>query len=122
MLSFNRHRSLLLTLCALALLLLASTSKVFGVQPRHSLCTQTAHASAMAVVGDDESVAEAGHDSSNDYNNGQFEDDSGVDDELVSPALVHVALVPVRSGVPVDIAPSLRPAPTAGPLRPPRAA
>ncbi|RUL78274.1 hypothetical protein [Dyella choica] len=120
--SFNRHRSLLLTLCALALLLLAGTSKVLGAQPRHGTCAQTSLASAMAVAGHDKAVAEKAGGASSDCNNDQLDDDCGLDDELVAPALVHVVLAPVRSGVPVDIAPSLRPTPSAGPLRPPRAA
>lgn len=120
--SFNRHRSLLLTLCALALLLWASASKVFGAQPRHGFYEQAAPVSAAVMAGDEQTVADHAHGFSHDCNSSVFDDDGGVDDEMVSPAQVHVVLLPARCDVPVSTVPSLQAAPSAGPLRPPRVA
>jgi hypothetical protein len=127
---FHRHHSLLLTFCALALLLLTSASATIGAHLRYALATQEAVAVASVAGGDQHSaVAHDDHRHAHAFNadgsagsDSQTDDDCDADDKLLVPLLMHVVLDPTRSGAPVNNPSSLQPAPLAGLLRPPRVA
>lgn len=127
--SVIRHRSLLLSFCALALLLLTSAGAMFGMQLHHGLSAHPTAPSAMTAEANQAALVDDAGDPSNAStsddlagNSSQPDDDCDMDDKLFLPIPVHAMLDPRRSGKPVDTASSLRSGPSADLLRPPRAA
>jgi hypothetical protein len=125
--SFLRHRRLLLTLYVLAMFWLTGASTVLGAQQRHMPAAHGEAAAVMAAASDRQAEADAGYavagTSADDTDSdGQQGSDGGVDDQMVVPGSVQLPLTRLRSSMPAGGAAMLPPAPSFGPLRPPRAA
>ncbi|WP_188798511.1 hypothetical protein [Dyella nitratireducens] len=128
MLRVHRYRLLLLAFCAFALLLLTSINVAVDSHLRHGLSAHGAASSSMRFAGDDLAVAlgaQSHLSSTTDdlaSSGNPLQDDCDMDEEFLTPELVHVMPDPRRSGVPLDSTSLLRSAPPAELLRPPRAA
>ena len=122
-----RHRRLLLTLYVLAMFWLTSASTVLAVQQHH---VPLAHGEATAVTTaavDRPAEAGAAHAVSNASSDDTDSDgpqggEGGVDDQVVVPEPVQLLLTRLRSSIPAGGTAALPPAPSFGPLRPPRVA
>jgi len=119
----RRYHSLLLAFSVLALLLLTSASVAFDSHLHRMLAVS--HITSVSV-GDHLAAAHGSHSnfSSDDAlaSNGFCDDDCDLDDQLIVPELVHVALHARASDGLQGKTPSLRPTPSIELLRPPRAA
>ena len=122
-----RHRRLLLTLYVLAMLWLTSASAVLGAQQRHVPMARGEAAAVMTAVPDRQTEADATYavskaSTDDTDSDGQQGSDGGLDEQMVVPVPVQLPLSRLRSSIPVGGAAALPPAPSFGPLRPPRAA